>query len=56
MTAAVLDMAVNDSAMVAPCDAVFSSVLLCVTTLAMLFSDSVVRVVLFISAALVTAF
>jgi len=55
VTAAVLDMAVSDSAMVAPSDAVFSRVLLCDTTLAMLVSESALRVVLLISAALVTA-
>ena len=55
VTAAVLDMAVSDSAMVAPCDAVFSKVLLCDTTLAMLVRESALKVVLLISAALVTA-
>ncbi len=56
VTAAVLDMAVSDAAMVAPCAAVFSKVLLCDTTLAMLPKASVDSVVLLISAALVTAF
>ena len=55
VTAAVLDMAVSDSAMVAPCDALFSKVLLCDTTLAMLVSESVVSVVLLMVAAVVTA-
>ena len=55
VTAAVLDMAVSDSEIVAPCDAMLSNVLLCETTLAMLLSESSVSVVLLISAALVTA-
>ena len=55
VTAAVLDMAVSDAAMVAPCEALLSKVLLCDTTLAMLLSESVVSVVLLMAAAVVTA-